>query len=844
MATVLANPNWPAVAVEADFTGGPPTVPGYNRLSLNAAYRNLSVPSFATQRGRQYELDKVSAGTLHVDVRDPYERLNPDNPASPYTTGQNKVTPYRAIWVWAMWPNQPGSGNVINTKTNNTYDPSFELNPFGLLGQWIAAGGTTTLARSTAQHFDGTQSLLVTQSAAGPGFGAVNNFATVPGLTYTFSAYVYLTAQTGLSVTIRVVDANGVTHSSSSVTTQGSWQRLQVTWTAVDTLESITIYGSGTTTPTFHADATQLEFGAGVTAFTTTGPILYPLFTGYVERWPTTYDSVGFRAVRPFEAVDALAVMARIAISQSYNATIAADTPQTYLPWSATTPATTIALSLASDKDNSGVAPLVQGNPNYFVPSSGQLSWGGDTHLDGAPALSVSQQNSNNPSGPGGTNQDTGADILNAALSFDTINGGMIEFWAKPVVGMVSMGGCYSAAPGLQTNFAANLPMIVVESSASNGSLVMLYNPDGLTAYGYVINPPVPHGVYPDNKWHYFAVTITNGVMVVTFDGSDSGNITVTSPGRIGFTYISHISANCGYGAPHSQVSYGRWAFYNTALTNAQRVAHYNRGVGFINETTGARVNRLLGQYWPGGPAIVTPGSLLLAPDFNYDPYTAPGGSPQSRFLLDVLQEITESERGLVYANTSGTMVFEDRGSRYTNQVPVRVFGEQELPYTNYAADFDPTYVFTQANVTRFDGTTYPPIINTAAQTAYGQRILTQTVQCNTQFDLLQAGVFYTTRYGTPKTRIKTLTLDPSANPSLWPAVLGLEISQRVTVKRRNAGLTVSNDYYVENIKHRVDGDNGAWTTDVELSPVFVPTAWILGDATYGILGSTTAPIY
>ncbi|MGH3828174.1 MAG: carbohydrate binding domain-containing protein, partial [Pseudonocardiaceae bacterium] len=625
MAVVLANPNWAAVAVEVDFTQGPPAVPGDSRISLNAAYRNISVASFATQRGRQYELDKVSAGTLHVDVRDPFERLNPDNPSGPYNTGGNTITPYRCIWVWAMWPNQPGTGNIINTKANTNYDPSFELNPSGLLGEWVPAGGTTTLARSTAQAFDGTNSLLVTQSGAGIGFGALNSFVTIPGLTYTFSAYVFLTAQTGLSVTVQVTDASGAAHSSTTGT-RGAWQRLSVTWNAVDTLEPVIIYGTGPTTPTFHVDATQLEFGPAPTAFTTTGPTLYPLFTGYVERWPTAYDNAGFRALRPLEAVDALAVLSRTAISQSYQATIAADQPQVYLPWSATTPATTIALSLASDKDNSGVAPLVQGNPNYFIPPNGQISWAGDSHPDGTPAVSVSQQNANTPSAPGGANQDTGADILNAALSFDTIGGGTVEFWARPVVGAMSFGCCYAAAPGLQTNFATSLPMLGVETAAGANGLGMFYNPDGSSQVGYFYGLPGgrPFGsVYPDNRWHYFALTVYSGNMIQTFDGVDAANVAVTTPVRIGFTYISHISAHCGFGDPHSQLSFGRWACYPRALTVAQRVAHFNRGAGYANELSGARVTRLLNQYWGTGNWSAAGGVLQMAPDFSYDPYTA-----------------------------------------------------------------------------------------------------------------------------------------------------------------------------------------------------------------------------
>ena len=78
----------------------------------------------------------------------------------------------------------------------------------------------------------------------------------------------------------------------------------------------------------------------------------------------------------------------------------------------------------------------------------------------------------------------------------------------------------------------------------------------------------------------------------------------------------------------------------------------------------------------------------------------------------------------------------------------------------------------------------------------------------------------------------------------MWHTVLGLEISQRVTVKRRSDSLTTSNDYYIEQIIHNVNSDTGEWTVDLQLSPVFNPTAWFLGDATYGVLGTTTIPVY
>lgn len=830
MATQLANPNWPAMGFEIDFQSGPPNTPSSVRRSIDAPYRHLAVRQWASSRGRQYELDQIMAGTLNLNVYDPTELLNSDNVASPFMTSGNSIIPYRSAWVWAMWPNQPGSGNIINTQVNIAYDPSFELNPFSAVGLWINTGGTTTLVQSAVQHFVGTKSLLVTQSAAGSGFGAQNGFRTTPQLTYTFSAYVFPTG--GATVTLQVVDAGGTVRTASTAV-QNTFSRLSVTWNCVDTLETISIYGTGVSTPTFYIDATQLEFGPAANTFTTTGPIFYAQYTGYVERWPTVYTMGGTLSTRQLYCVDALAILSRTEISQKYNATVAVDAPTLYIPWSNAKPATSGgALSTGSETAVIG-AFNVQGNPNYLVPSNGSINWAGDQQLDGTSALVITQQNANNPIIPGGPNQDTSVDVLNSLFTLDTVNGGGIEFWAKPTIGQMALGGMYVAGSGLATNFSFNIPMLFVESTGT-GPLAFFYDPTGSSLQ------VVGNNLFPDDQWHYFAITVIGGTWKIMQDGVESSAITVATAGNLGFTYLCHASANCGFGDPQSQVSFGRWAAYSRDIGYTRRLAHYNRGVGYINELSGARVTRLLTQYWQGNSSVAN-GFLAMAPDFGYD----------GRVVLDVLQEIQESERGLVYASVAGSVIFEDRTSRYVNQTPLWVFGENpvgasptEFPYSDYTSDKDPTYTFSQANLSRPANSNFAPIINAATQALYGQRILSQTVQCNTDFDLTQAGIFYTQRYSTPETRISTLLLNPAANPSLWPIVLSLEISQLVTTTRRNAGVTVKNSYYIEKIDHRVDAENGKWETTLQLSPQYVSTAWVLGDSTYGVLGTTSVPIY
>lgn len=847
---VVANQNWPAMGFEVDFANGPPSSPGSTRRSVDATYRRVTVRSWTVDRGRAYELDQVQAGVATLTIIDPLENLNPDNPGSPFNAGSNDITPYRAMWVWAMWPNQPGTGNIINTGVNTSYDPSFESGT----GFWTPVGGTTTAVQSTAQHFDGTHSLLVTQSAAGASFGISNLFRTVPGLTYTFSCYVYLTG--GVSVTVQVVDANGNTRTGTPTAIQGSWVRINVAWTAVDTLETVTIYGTGVTTPTYYVDATMLEFGTHVGTYTNTGPVLYPVFVGYVERFPTTYDMAGFRATRPLYGVDALAVLSRTGISQSYTATITGDSPSAYAPLSNSKQATSGgALSTGSETARINSSNIT-GNPVYHPSASGNINWGGDTQPDGTPAVVLAQNNPFNPLASGHFvdtyphEQQTVFDVLPAGITLSNV-GGTVEVWARFTSGVVLFAQLLSTAVhggGLQLELgygaASTQNHIDMYTGAGRLAFRVVDGAAGFSAFYNVSNFTIPNSGFPDGAWHYYAITFYNASgspgLAFTYDNLEFVVGAPTVVRTYGFTNL-HSEAITDYGDAQSQVSLARFAVYPRDIGSTARRSHYQRGIGYLGELSGDRVARLLNQYWDGNYTSTT-GVLTMASDTGYN----------GRALLDVLQEIQESERGLIYTARDGTVIFEDRSSRYTQgQTALWVFGENptgaspvEYPYHDYAPDLDPTYTFSQANLTRPLNSNFAPVVNLTTQNSYGQRILTQEVQCNTDFDLSQAGIFYTQRYSTPVTRIEKLTLNPAANPSLWPVVLSLELSQRVTVRRRNAGVTVARDYYLEKISHRVNAETSTWLVDLQMSPVFVTSAWVLGDSTYGVLGTTTTPVY
>lgn len=647
---------------------------------------------------------------------------------------------------------------------------------------------------------------------------------TAPGVTYTFSAFVLVqNTGTGLGATQTI---NGV---SVPTTTVGTFQRLVSTFTAVDAVTLVTWKATSTPYPAvIYLDEIQLEIGSSASAWSATGPTFYPLYTGYVERFPLTWDMHGTLGIRPLTCVDALATLSRTEITQAYATTILTDHPSAYMPLDDAAFPQTVQLP-------QGGFALVGATA---TGTNGQVSFAGDTFLDGTPALSISQQNATPPTS-GNPAYITDLYTTGGGISLNP-QAFTLELWLKVTSGTVYLGAA-SLLPGETVGGEAAGPTNWLGLYTSAGKL---FGQSNFNSVSYFFSGFPGISGYPDGLWHHIAIVLpgANGFHFIV-DGIAGG--TGTMPGTPPYASINDlfIEATTYFADPQTIAALANVATYNYALTDTQLRNHYNRGTGYLAEVSGTRVLRLLEQYW-GNNVVVAPGFRAMAEDYAY----------ATRFMLDVLQEIQETERGLIYVDRYGTVTFDDSTSRYVNYPTSTVtFGENppgaspvEYPYQDLAQDFDPTYTFSQTNLTRPGNGNFAPLPNPLpTNPPFGQRILSQEVQVTTDFDLVQISTYYLARYAAPVVRIDSLVLNLAANPALFGVVLGLEIGQRITVKRRtSAGLTTSGDYYVEQISHTIDGPASTWTTTLQCSPVFATNAWTCGDSTNGVLGTTTIPVY
>jgi hypothetical protein len=838
--------NLPHVTVTGEFwDDGPPRFVSAHFASPLHTGDGRGVSRFSTSRGRAYELGQMQAGTASIEVDDPQETLNPANPTSPLNSGDRKLALYKAVGIRSWWPR---TGNTLNAGTYGAgFHPGFEG---GGVNGWSTLAGTIT--NVTTSPRSGSRCLRLAlngPTATAIMFANTSNEQVGPytlfELPCTYSAWVRVdAANPGVSVSLTFGDT------TSAATSSTTWARLSVTInpTQARTPLSLTVTGAaaGTGTAIVYLDDEQLEFDVDEPGpFTTTGPIRYPVFTGYIERYPQTWIDQGFRGVRPLECVDVLSVLSRTIIRESYASEVDEDVPSLYLP-------------LDDEAGPGQVTGRLRGSvqlAEFLAQKGSAVQWQGDTLPDGTKAVVLSQQLQDTADVPL-AEQNVELDTRNrvgftsSVLAIST-TGATFEFWVKvhSNVIRVALQGITSknyTFPVDATDAAIGLQHI--PGTERHRAYVRERGNIYSTPYGWdrVVDDRTA-GFITDAQWHYLAISLlphpddpTKYGIAWRFDDLDWVGPPNATHTVFGINSI-HIDATTNWGGQLSKLAVARMAFYPYDIGAERREAHYRRGIGYRGETVQERATRLLTKWWRGGFTVHPGAGLTLPADHGYT-----GSS-----LLAALEEIASTDEGLVYSSPAGPPVVESSDTRHRPEAFTGlVFGEDaaagEFPYESLTFDYDPTYVYSTISLTRPGRSDPVELTDPVVEAQVGQRVFSKQLNVGTDYELEQAAIYYQRRYGQGRMRVQSMTLNPAANPELWPVVLGLDISKRVTIRRRPAyGPVISADYYVESVKHDVDKEKSTWLATFELSPAFIDgPGWIAGDPAHSVLGESTVPIY
>ena len=535
--------------------------------------------------------------------------------------------------------------------------------------------------------------------------------------------------------------------------------------------------------------------------------VVYDVFHGFIDRWEQTYQHPGV-AHATVTATDAFKVLAAKDLPPSvWAAEVLADHPVLWYRLGEPAGAT-VAYNSGSRAASHGTVsgPLTFGQ-------AGLVTRDADTAMAGALGAVVTVED---PAAfPSGTGQPF-----------------TVEFILK------------TPAPGF------NQPLFEqgVNTFGTGGYVMVDLNTAGtislhLTLGGAVVSYTSTVTVTDDNPHHVMLVSpgTTTGAKIY-IDGIDrtgvaSGSITSHVVGEGSFTIAgSRFNPGGGYTGVLDEV-----AVYGAALTLARAGAHADaRATPWDNETSGTRVGRILDSIdWPAVDRNIDAGQSTLQA-------ATPTGS-----ALAYLQKVEESEGGLLFVAKDGKVRFRGRHGGF-NLPSLGTFGDgdpaTELEYVDIAFDYSESLIYNEIRVSRADGVVHTAE-DTASQTAYGERTYTSDgLLIASDAESLDRAHFLLGRYKDPVFRTTRMVVQPSGDTEaiLFPQVLGREIGDKLTVRRKpqNVGATIDQAVTVEGMRHTFR--TLSWSTEFMLSPTDTAGGmyWQAGVAGASEAGITTRASY
>ncbi|MHB8490605.1 MAG: LamG domain-containing protein [Solirubrobacteraceae bacterium] len=552
----------------------------------------------------------------------------------------------------------------------------------------------------------------------------------------------------------------------------------------------------------------------------TSNSVAYTRFTGHIVLWPSSWPDA-LSGVATVEAYDALRYLNKaLLISGKYAATVLGDSPTAYYRLG-----DQIGSAQAADSGPSGYTGSYAGTPK--LGAAGALVTDLNTAMD--------------------TNSFTGW-MNPPAASVPTGTGAMtVELWAKGTSN--TSGNQYAfllEAPTTASLFG--LPVdteyvsITLEGSSSSTApgRYSAYFSDG--AGGGIRASDLTSSVsLADSKWHHVvAVRTAAGTVNLYLDGTlvASASAASASVPTGGTCYVGSSIAGFQFGGTLDEV-----AVYSSALTAAQVAAHYNAGIaGFIQQSADARLRALLDVVsFPSGGSHI---------DICSEQMQANVGTLTATAALAAMQVVESTEGGVLFVSGDGQVSYVGRQSMSTVATHATVqatFGDNgtsEIPFRIDAAPaLDDLDIINQTTVTRVGGTTQTAS-SASSVTSYGPttKAISGVLHVDDTTSLEQAQ-WVTNALALPLDRLRAVTVslvDLAGSNAQMASVLALGLTYRVQVNRHN----IPGDAYTETalIEHFDETmvPNQQWDITFGLSPTDAVTMWVIGDPTYGVIGSTT----
>lgn len=769
-----------------------------NPLTASPAWESMESVTALEQglswnRGRSDENNTVSPGTLSLVLRNDDGAFTPGRAAS---SRYPNVTIGKRVRVRARASSSAGN---FATAENASFEG-------GTVGNWtgtIFSLTSSTVANSSTRAFDGTKSLLVSWPASGTSGAGVFVDGLTIGRTYTASAYVWVPAGSP-SVQLRVLFVAGGTSASAA-----AWTRVSVTFTATSTTHFVYCQAAPTGAgQQAWVDALQVDEGSAAVTFTTSAVPIYGMFDGIITSLSPVFDEHGSRVV--VSASDITAALGDTNLMRSMvEEQILSDGATTYYPLGEPEGSTT-----AGDVAGYNTPPVIAATQRG---SGGTLAFGAGTGpgTDGLSAplftpASTTQGlylsgNAASPTSLWGSQSIVGDVTVEAFVNTSTAADQML-------VKIGDDGGSYLS---LETTAASKLKCVAYEggTAITLGTVTSASNVTGGTKH--------------------VAVTVevvgTSATMTLYLDGSSAGTAAWTQSTGLLYFY-RNIRVGGSSVDPLFTGTISHVALTPSALTSSDILDHRNAGItGFSGDLSGTRASRILGFRLPTGLISTEAGTSTIGAQ-----------DTANQTILDAVQDVAESERGIVFASGSGVVTFHGRAHRYNATTALSVDAETDLGSSDFALGLSDQFLVNDATVTRRAGAT-ARAVNTSSVTAYGTytQSLSVVVDSDTQAANIATNLANRNAFPTPRVSDLTFDLLTTTTAGLDALLLAAEIGDRCNVTGLpSTAPTTTLQLFIEGVSGSISDDEFRLTFTT--SPADTTSVWILGDSTYGVLGSTT----
>lgn len=621
------------------------------------------------------------------------------------------------------------------------------------------------------------------------------------GERYTASAWVYVPSG---SPAVRLGVAGISTGTASSTT--GAWQQIAYTFTATAVTHSVQLTPSAAPSAAgtrVWLDDVQVNAGAAAVTFSSVGAVIKARYDGYVNQWPVDWPGGGRMAVARLTCTDIFKQLEKATLRSMIEEEVLSRDPLAYYPLSE--PSNSESVGDVSENVSAELIVLQVG-------SGGTLTFGSGT---GAPAdgLGAAEFTPIDVSNGRLITGDLGTAVEAATLAQPTV----IEAWFTTD----TAGGTIAAMRS-----ADGVNELIMSLDATTGQLrvqtIRTGTGSSSTLWGTVS--------LADGRPHH--VMFNEGTTHVFVDGVDKGTGAVTGVQSLRYLSIGGYKAGGLW-----QGSIAHVAVYADGGTHgtAQALAHYTAGFnGYEGDTADDRVVRLAAFAGIDPSQITTSGTL-------FDQVAGQGAGGKSTLAL--MREVEVTEACQLFGGRGGGLVLQARDVRYAPAIALTLSAndaQEGLRYTD-----DDQFLANEVTGSRSGGATVR-LVDAASRTEYGRVPLAlPNLLKMTDAGVAAAVSWQLQRYADPLPRLPAVPVEAyTLGVTVYRQLLDLDISSVFTVTdlpAQSPGSGTEN-VIVEGYQERIGYNDHR--INFYTSPASLDQAWILGNATYSVLGSTTILAY